>query len=298
MENPWVAWFAGEYLNKTRHLTMGQHGAYSLLLWEYYINGPISARAQQVLNICSAHAQHEKDDVAFVLSEFFILEDGFYHNARADAEISKRDDIRNKRVKAGKARHSTCSAHAEHMQTQSHIHIKAPLTGAAARAREEESPSPENLHPLNYARELLEDLNFPLTGDNMRTVAMSIEAEIKSGKTAVSAYEFILAGTRDAKDEGWEINRFFFADAKYRPENRRNSHGTNKPKGINNSTQVKRAFNNIAAVASVLGGSNRVATATGSAKVEHPRLGNGSGQKARSSPAHPTVLDGKVKKDS
>jgi len=158
--------------------------------------------------------------------------------------------------------------------------------------------APEELHPLNYARILLEDLNFPLTGDNMRTVAMSVEAEIKSGKTAESAYEFILAGTRDAKDEGWEINRFFFADAKYRRENRENSRGANKPNGINNNTQVKRAFNNIAAVATVLGGSNRVATATGSAKVEHPRLGNGSGQKARSSPAHPAVLDGKVKKDS
>jgi uncharacterized protein YdaU (DUF1376 family) len=131
VENPWVSWFAGEYLNKTRHLTMSQHGAYSLLLWEYYISGPIPAREQQVLNICLAHAEHEKADVAFVLSEFFTVENGFYHNARADEEISKRQDIRNKRVEAGKARHKPAtksSAHAEHMHTQSQSHINTKPT--------------------------------------------------------------------------------------------------------------------------------------------------------------------------
>ena len=112
---------------------MSQHGAYTLLLWEYYINGPIPARAQQVLNICLAHAEHEKVDAAFVLKEFFVEKYGYYHHERADEEIAKREDIRNKRVNAGKARQqmlSTSPANAQHVLTQSQSHIKpnTPLT--------------------------------------------------------------------------------------------------------------------------------------------------------------------------
>lgn len=92
---------------------------------------------------------------------------------------------------------------------------------------EDETRPPENLHPLNYARKILETLDFPLIADNMRVVAAAIQAEIRSGKSPPAAYEFVLAGTRDAQLEGYEINRFFFTDAKYRMDNRK-SHG--KPK--------------------------------------------------------------------
>lgn len=103
----------------------------------------------------------------------------------------------------------------------------------------EENP-PENLHPLNYARKLLEDLCFPATPDNLRIVGAAVEAEIKSGKTGPSAYEFILAGAKDARDEGLELNRFFFADAKYRAENRKNGHRASNFETV--AERNKRAF--------------------------------------------------------
>jgi uncharacterized protein YdaU (DUF1376 family) len=114
VKNPWLAWYPGDYISKTRHLSMAQHGAYTLLLWEYYINGPIKARDQHVLNICSARAKHERSDVDFVLGEFFVFDGEFYRHKRADEERTRMEDIRNKRVKAGKAR----SACAQHVLTQ------------------------------------------------------------------------------------------------------------------------------------------------------------------------------------
>lgn len=87
--------------------------------------------------------------------------------------------------------------------------------------QESKAEPPSDLHPLNYGRKILEEIEFPVTPDNIRAVTAAVEAEIKAGKTGPAAYEFILAGVLDAREEGLEINRFFFQDAKYRTENRR-----------------------------------------------------------------------------
>jgi hypothetical protein len=88
-----------------------------------------------------------------------------------------------------------------------------------------ESAPPENLHALNYATKILEQLGLPHVQDNLKVVSAAIEAEVRSGKSKVSAFEFVLAGSLDAKEQGCEINRFFFADAKYKSENRRSGYG-------------------------------------------------------------------------
>ena len=119
--------------------------------------------------------------------------------------------------------------------------VSIPVNGKSSLQGEvlEKARPPENLHPINYATKLLEEIKFPHTTDNLRIVGAAIEAEIKAGKSGPSAYEFVLAGTLDAKTEGREINRFFFADAKYRIENRSNGH---KPKD-SLAERNRRAFN-------------------------------------------------------
>lgn len=91
-----------DYQIKTKHLSMIQHGAYTLLLDHYYLtNKPIPAIAEQVWRICGAVAPIEQDAIAFVLSEFFVERDGFYHHDRVDEELKRRDSISKKRAKAG-----------------------------------------------------------------------------------------------------------------------------------------------------------------------------------------------------
>jgi uncharacterized protein YdaU (DUF1376 family) len=97
VENPWIAWYPGDYINKTRTLTMAQHGAYLLLLWEYYINGPFLAKATPLLNVCQSKSEADAADVQLVLDQFFVRKGDFYHHERADEEIAKRVSIREQR---------------------------------------------------------------------------------------------------------------------------------------------------------------------------------------------------------
>lgn len=88
-----------------------------------------------------------------------------------------------------------------------------------------EESTPEFLHPNQFANKLLEEIRFPQTTGNIRSVAAAIECEVKAGMSKAASYEFVLAGTLDGIDQGCEINTFFFTDAKYRVENRRNGNG-------------------------------------------------------------------------
>ena len=169
MKNPWIAWFPGDYLNKTRHLTLGQHGAYVLLLSEYYISGPILARARQVLQLCQAHAEQEIADVEFVLAEFFVKKDGYYRNSRADEEMEKRQIIINKKVEAGRKgglKKSENLAHArvvlDHQpsisptHSQSHIEPKSippnpPFQGGTS-SKSKSNGTTEKLTPREYKK--------------------------------------------------------------------------------------------------------------------------------------------------
>jgi hypothetical protein len=91
------------------------------------------------------------------------------------------------------------------------------------------------LHSIQYATRLLEEINFLIVPNNIRAVAAAIEYEAKT-MDVMSAYEFVLEGTRYAMFEECEINAVFFTDRKYRPE-RRNSNGRQV------SAQAKRTGN-------------------------------------------------------
>lgn len=78
----------GDYAKDTAHLSMLEHGAYSLLLDRYYGTeaGIPSAQAHRVAR---ARSKEEKQAVDDVLAEFFSLADGVWINQRAEEEIAK-----------------------------------------------------------------------------------------------------------------------------------------------------------------------------------------------------------------
>ena len=76
----------GDYARDAGHLSMLEHGAYTLLLDRYYTTEhPIPG--EQVYRICRAKSRFEKDAVNAVLTEFFVLRDGCWVNTRAEFEI-------------------------------------------------------------------------------------------------------------------------------------------------------------------------------------------------------------------
>lgn len=113
----WYARYPGDYLRDTAHLTMLEHGAYTLLMDYYYstatplpanadANAPTLALATnpRLYRICRAVTPEEQEAVDSVINDFFKLHEGNYHHARIDEEIEKREEISEKRRAAREAR--------------------------------------------------------------------------------------------------------------------------------------------------------------------------------------------------
>lgn len=123
----WYAWYPGDYAAKTAHLTGVQDGIYRRLLDHYYlVHGKVLANATLLLRVCRAFDSAEQAAVHEMLAEFFVERDGYFHHERADAELAKRAELRNKRAaagsKGGKQKVANATILPAVCQTQSHTH--------------------------------------------------------------------------------------------------------------------------------------------------------------------------------
>lgn len=114
MANPnfWYARRYKDYAEKTAHLSLIEHGAYTLLLDHYYesrsksqafalANGEANLNA--LFRVCRSQADDERDAIRSVVAQFFYIgEDGYLHNASADRELAKAANVSAARSEAGK----------------------------------------------------------------------------------------------------------------------------------------------------------------------------------------------------
>lgn len=81
----WMPLYIGDYQKDTMRLTTQQHGAYLLMLMEYWINGPLPDDNEDLAAITKMSLtewkKHRKK-----LQRFFTVEGGSWHNKRADEE--------------------------------------------------------------------------------------------------------------------------------------------------------------------------------------------------------------------
>ena len=77
----------GDYARDTAHLSILEHGAYTLLLDRYYATER-GIPDDQAHRLVRARTPAERAAVDSVLSEFFTLCEGLWINRRADAEIA------------------------------------------------------------------------------------------------------------------------------------------------------------------------------------------------------------------
>lgn len=79
----------GDYARDTGHLSLIEHGAYTMLLdWSYASERPLPETMESVFRLCRATSAAEKRAVEFVVNEFFPLVDGHRRNKRAMLEIA------------------------------------------------------------------------------------------------------------------------------------------------------------------------------------------------------------------
>lgn len=78
----------GDYAKDTLHLSMLEHGAYTLLMDRYY-STERGIPSEQVYRVALARSKDEKAAVDSVLSEFFTLNDGVWVKGRIEEEIER-----------------------------------------------------------------------------------------------------------------------------------------------------------------------------------------------------------------
>lgn len=101
--NIWYAHYPGDYGRDTAQLSLIQHGAYRLLLDHYYSTAkPLPSDVAALHRICRAFDQAERNAVDSVLSEFFKLRADGYHNSRADLELARKEEIRERLSNSGR----------------------------------------------------------------------------------------------------------------------------------------------------------------------------------------------------
>ena len=100
----------GDYAQATFHLSFVEDAAYSRLLRKYYAEEkPLPADLRAVQRLVGARTDEEREAVATILEEFFTLESDGWHNKRADAEIAK---VAEKREKASRSARERWNANA------------------------------------------------------------------------------------------------------------------------------------------------------------------------------------------
>ena len=97
--------FIGDYQSDTGHLSILEHGAYTLLLDLYYATGrPIPSDLSAACKIIRATNPNEKKAVESILQEFWESTEDGWINERASREMGKVTEYRKKQSTAAKAR--------------------------------------------------------------------------------------------------------------------------------------------------------------------------------------------------
>lgn len=80
--------YPGDYARDTGHLSLAEHGAYTLLLDAYYSTGrPLPSSDSQLFKICRANTRFERSAVRSVVEQFWRATEQGLVNDRAEKEI-------------------------------------------------------------------------------------------------------------------------------------------------------------------------------------------------------------------
>jgi uncharacterized protein YdaU (DUF1376 family) len=84
--------YCGDYQRDTAHLSLAEHGAYTMLLDTYFsVEKPLPEDLASLYRVCRAMTRLEQQAVKAVAGQFFPVsqDDGLRHNQRADREIAR-----------------------------------------------------------------------------------------------------------------------------------------------------------------------------------------------------------------
>jgi uncharacterized protein YdaU (DUF1376 family) len=100
--------YVGDYLRDTRRLSTVEHGAYLLLIMEYWTSGGLPDNDEQLRRITGMAAAEWRRSKE-IIQEFFY--DGWHHK-KIDAELARSGEISRKRSASAKVKHANAGANA------------------------------------------------------------------------------------------------------------------------------------------------------------------------------------------
>ena len=118
MSNLWMPLYVADYLADTGDLTTTEHGAYLLLIMQYWTKGTLPDNDRILAQITRLRVERWKT-VRPQLERFFTVELGkLWKHHRIDRELEKAAELREKRQSAAAVRWCKSNANALQMDTQ------------------------------------------------------------------------------------------------------------------------------------------------------------------------------------
>ena len=101
-KDAWMPLYIGAYLRKTARLTTEQHGAYLLLIMDYWVNGPLPDDEAALAQVAKLDPRKWKA-MSATIRAFFVEQDGKLVHDRIERELETAGRIIEKRSEAGRA---------------------------------------------------------------------------------------------------------------------------------------------------------------------------------------------------
>lgn len=117
MSLSWFPLYHGDYLRDTRSLSAAEHGAYLLLLMEFFQSGPLP---DNVDRLCLIAANASAETVRHVLTRYWELTDAGWTNRKAEKVRDQQLLAHEKRVNAGRLGGTAKASNAIAMLEQCH----------------------------------------------------------------------------------------------------------------------------------------------------------------------------------
>lgn len=174
----------GDYAKDTAHLSMLEHGAYTLLLDRYYATEE-GIPKDQAHRVARARSKEERAAVDAVLAEFFVLDQGIWTNRRAKEEVEKA----HKRIMASKINGRKGGRPKKEPDTYSGITQQEPdrfISGYETQTRNKAYQSPDTMYQTiesSLTQVIQHKGNLTLSDDRHRQIMILLQ---ESGVRPVS----------------------------------------------------------------------------------------------------------------
>jgi len=114
--NDWMPLYIGDYLRDTTRLTAAEHGAYLLLIMDYWVNGPPPDDDRQLARIARTSVTVWRRHRREIVSKMFTIKGGFWVHKRIESELARAKEAIEQKRTAGLA--SAASRHARNGTAQ------------------------------------------------------------------------------------------------------------------------------------------------------------------------------------